>query len=123
MYSGLEGFCILLKRLAHPCRYANMVHRFGRGVPELCLIFNRVLDFVHFHHHHLLTSWDQHILQPQKMNDLHRVAWLNGQPLWLYGDPAYPLTGHLQAPFQNVPITQQMKNFNRAISEVRVAVC
>lgn len=56
------------------------------------------------------------------MNDLHRVAWLNGQSLCLYGDPAYPLTGHLQAPFKNVPITQQMKNFNRAMSEVRVAV-
>ena len=27
---GMEGMCILLKRLAYPCRYTDMVPRFGR---------------------------------------------------------------------------------------------
>ena len=35
---GLEGFCILLKRLAFPCRYTDMVSKFGRNRTELCLI-------------------------------------------------------------------------------------
>ena len=26
---GMEGLCILLKRLAYPCRYTDMVPRFG----------------------------------------------------------------------------------------------
>ena len=43
---GMEGMCILLKRLAYPCRYTDMVPRFGRNPTELCLIFNSVLDFL-----------------------------------------------------------------------------
>ena len=43
--SGMEGLCILLKRLAFPCRFTDMVMRFGRNPTELCLIFNHVLDF------------------------------------------------------------------------------
>ena len=34
---GMEGMCILLKRLAYPCRYTDMVPRFGRNPTELCL--------------------------------------------------------------------------------------
>ena len=36
--SGLEGLCILLNRLAYPCRFSDMFHRFGRPVPELSMI-------------------------------------------------------------------------------------
>ena len=54
--SKLEGLCILLKRLAFPCRYIDMVSRFGRNPTELCLIFNTVLEFVYNLHHHRLES-------------------------------------------------------------------
>jgi hypothetical protein len=37
--SGDEALCILLKRFAYPCRYSDMVSRFGRNPSELCLIF------------------------------------------------------------------------------------
>ena len=40
--SGMEGLCILLKRLAYPCRYTDMVSRFGRNPTELNL--STVLD-------------------------------------------------------------------------------
>ena len=43
---GMEGLCMLLKRLAYPCRYSDMITRFGRPVPELCMITNRVMDFI-----------------------------------------------------------------------------
>ena len=57
------------------------------------------------------------------LRDLQAVAWANdGTPLCLYGDPAYPLGIHLQAPFRNVHITPQMARFNERLSEVRVAV-
>ena len=33
-------------------------------------------------------------------------------PLCLYEDPAYPLRVHLQVPFRNAVLTQQMEDFN-----------
>ncbi|KAF7645629.1 hypothetical protein LDENG_00200910 [Lucifuga dentata] len=43
-------------------------------------------------------------------------------PMCVYGDPAYPLRVHLQAPFRNVHLTPQMMAFNKNMSEVRVSV-
>ena len=53
---GMEAMCILLKRLAYPCRYTDMVPRFGRNPTELCLIFNEVLDFIYTSHRHRLQN-------------------------------------------------------------------
>jgi len=47
------------------------------------------------------------------LNDLRRIEFYHGDPLCLYGDPAYHLGLHLQAPFRNMHLTPQM---------VRVAV-
>ena len=56
------------------------------------------------------------------LTELQRIAWIHGQPVCLYGDPAYPLSSHLQAPFRNALLTPQMALFNEQTSEVRVAV-
>ena len=45
-----------------------------------------------------------------------------GQPLCIYGDPAYPLRVHLQGPFRNAHLTPQMQQFNKCTSEVRTSV-
>ncbi|XP_015773007.1 PREDICTED: uncharacterized protein LOC107351223 [Acropora digitifera] len=45
-----------------------------------------------------------------------------GQPMCIYGDPAYPLMVHLQAPFRQGRLTPQMQAYNDAMSEVRVSV-
>ena len=45
-----------------------------------------------------------------------------GEPLCLYGDPAYPLGVHLQAPFRGAVITPQMQLFNSSMSAVRTSV-
>ena len=68
--NGKEGLYILLKRLAYPCRYTDMVPRFGRNPTELCLIFNEVLDHVYATHHHRLQSWNQPFLQEDKATQL-----------------------------------------------------
>ena len=53
----------------------------------------------------------------------HNAIFLTGQPLCVYGDPAYPLRVHLQAPFrQGVRFTPQMAAYNKSMSEVRVSV-
>lgn len=52
----MEGLCILLKKLAYPCRYTELSSVFGRNLTELCLIFNTVLDFLYTTHHHRLKA-------------------------------------------------------------------
>ena len=44
---GIEAFCVFLKRYAHPCRYVDMVSRFGRAIPQLCMMNNTVLNRIH----------------------------------------------------------------------------
>ena len=44
-FSGLEAFCVFLKRFAYPCRYSDLVPRFGRPVPEVCMMPNYVYEY------------------------------------------------------------------------------
>ena len=55
---------MLLKRLAYPCRFSDMISRFGRSVPELCMITNRVMDFIYDTHGHRITQWNPSVLNP-----------------------------------------------------------
>ena len=52
---------------------------------------------------------------------LHSFA-PNGDPLCIYGDPAYPLRVHLQAGFKGANLTPQQKEWNKQMSAVRVSV-
>lgn len=79
--SGMEGLCILLKRLAFPCRYTDMVMRFGRNPTELCLIFNHVLDFVYQTHQHRLKSWNQPFLNTPALEQYAQSIHARGAPL------------------------------------------
>ena len=45
-----------------------------------------------------------------------------GQPMCIYGDPAYPLWIHLQVPYHQGHLPQQIEDYNKAMSEVRVSV-
>ena len=45
-----------------------------------------------------------------------------GQAMCIYGDPAYPLRIHLQAPFRNHALTPQMQAYNAVMSGVRTSV-
>lgn len=46
----------------------------------------------------------------------------NGQPLQLYGDPAYGVNRHLLSPFKSYQITVRQKLFNKRMSKVRIVV-
>ena len=35
---SIEGLCMLLRRLSYPCRYSDMISRFGRPVPEINIL-------------------------------------------------------------------------------------
>ena len=45
-----------------------------------------------------------------------------GQSMCVYGNPAYPLRIHLQAPFRRAPLTPMMEDFNACTSSVRSSV-
>ncbi|KAK3714768.1 hypothetical protein QZH41_007490 [Actinostola sp. cb2023] len=45
-----------------------------------------------------------------------------GQPLCVYGDPAYPLRVHLQGPYKGGNLTAMQEAYNQSMSKVRVAV-
>ena len=46
----------------------------------------------------------------------------SGQPLCIYGDPAYPLRIHLQGPYKGGHLTFDQEEFNSSMSKVREAV-
>ena len=48
---------MLLKRLAYPkaCRYSDFIYRFGRPVPILYMITNKVMDYINDTHHRKIT--------------------------------------------------------------------
>ena len=60
--------------------------------------------------------------ESRMLMELQRVAWAKGEPLCLYGDPAYHLEIHFQAPFRDALLTPQMQRFNEAMSLVRASV-
>ena len=57
------------------------------------------------------------------LDDLEQFAFnAAGQPLCVYGDPAYPLRIHLQQPFKYGVLTPQMEEYNHRMSAVRTSV-
>jgi len=203
--SGMEGLCILLKKLAYPCRFSDIAALFGRNPTEICLIFHFVLDHIFNFHNHLLLQWDQPLLEPQKLEEyaqaihnrgaplnncfgfvdgtvcpilrpqenqrivynghkrthalkfqslalpnglianlhgpyegirhdsamlpesgllqnLQQFAWNDGNPLCVYGDMAYPLSVHLQKPYANARLNEDQRNYNKAMSKLRISV-
>ena len=64
---GQEGLCMLLRRLAYPCRYSDMKVRFGRPIPVLSMVTNTVLEYIYNTHSHRILQWNQTILQPAQL--------------------------------------------------------
>ena len=69
---SVEALCICLRRLAYPCRYGDIVHRFARPVPQLSMITNLVIDEIYEKFANRLTSMDQ--------------PWLSRESLRMYAD-------------------------------------
>ena len=67
---------------------------------------------------------DAGILADSKLLDsLDQYAFnTNGDPMCLYGDPAYPIRVHLQVPFRQNAITPAIEAFNSSMSSVRESV-
>ena len=55
--SGMEALCILLRRLSYPCRFGDIIPRFGLPVPVLSMVSNQVLDYIYDTHGHRITKF------------------------------------------------------------------
>ena len=42
----VEALCLCLKRFTYQCRYTDLIQRFGRPVPQLCMIANLMVDYL-----------------------------------------------------------------------------
>ena len=77
---AVEGLCVLLKKLAYPCRYLDLP-RFARPVPELCVINNHLMLFTHDRWGFLLNDFRRNILNPQNFVRYARAIHAKGAPL------------------------------------------
>ena len=65
----IEGLCIFLKRYSYPCRYGDMIPRFARSVPELCMICTYILNWIYDNFRHKLRDFNQAWLSPIKLEE------------------------------------------------------
>ena len=77
----LEALCLLLRRLAFPCRYSDLIPKFGRPVPELSVIYNHMVDYVYDTFGVLLTSLDQEWLSQANLKSFAEAVYASGAPL------------------------------------------
>ena len=64
---GIQRLCIMLKRFSYPCRYSDLILRFGDPVPVMSTISSSVVDFIYNLHSHKITEYNHNILDPASL--------------------------------------------------------
>ena len=64
---SIEGLCLLLRRLAYPCRYVDLIPLFGRAKQEISIISSLVLDAIYSVHRHLLNTFTAPWMSPRNL--------------------------------------------------------
>ena len=80
-FDAIVALCLMLRRLAYPCHYSDLVTKFARPVPMLSIIFNHILDYTYNTFSHLLTSFNQECLSPANLKIYADIIHANGAPL------------------------------------------
>ena len=81
VYEGMEALCILLRRHSYPCRYTDLIPRFGRPAPVLSVVTNKVLDFIYDSHGRRIKEWNQHLLSPARLQTYADAVYAKGAAL------------------------------------------
>ena len=77
-----EALCIFLKRFAYPCRYQDLMLRFGqRAVPQLCMISNQVQNIIYENWGFLIRDMNQNWLSRRNLELFAEVIHTKGAPL------------------------------------------
>ena len=77
----IEAICVLLKRLAYPCRYLHVVPRFARPVAEICVINNHMMNLIYDQWVFLLTDLNRQQLFPENLQRYANAVYARGAPL------------------------------------------
>ena len=82
----IEGLCMLLRRFSYPCRYSDMISRFGRPVPELCLLQTNSWTALLKSHGHRISQWNDEVLSPHLLQEYADVIHGKGASLenWIH---------------------------------------
>ena len=80
--NGIEGLCIMLKRFSYPCRYSDLIPRFGHAVPVMSMICNTVVDFVYNLHGHRITEYNHNLLDRLAFKSM-QMQFLQNVPPWI----------------------------------------
>ncbi|CAH3142181.1 unnamed protein product [Pocillopora meandrina] len=124
----MEALMILLRRLAYPNQWSNLVPVFGRTVSELSLIFNKSVQAPNGMIAHMFgpiegRRHDAFMLGVSGLSaKLRRFVQPNGEPYVIYGDPAYGITQNIIALFRQAHLTDDEQEFNTRMSRVRTSV-
>ncbi|XP_068737629.1 trichohyalin-like [Montipora capricornis] len=79
--AGIEGLCMLLRRMAYPCRYGDMIPRYAKPVPVLSMITNQMLDFIYNVHGYKVLNWNHDLLSPANLQTYVDTVTAKGAPL------------------------------------------
>ncbi|KAK3848264.1 MAG: hypothetical protein J3R72DRAFT_360322, partial [Linnemannia gamsii] len=79
--SSIEGICLLLRRLAFPCRLFELMPMFGRLEGMLTRIINATMRWIYNCWAQRLFSWDYTRLTPAKLEQFARAVSRAGSPL------------------------------------------
>lgn len=79
--SGINGLCMLLRRLSYPCRYGDMIQRFARPVPVISMVTNILIDYIYDIHGRRLTNWNRDILDTDHLEMYAAAIAARGSPL------------------------------------------
>ena len=90
--SGTEAFCLLLRRLAYPCRLSDIAKEFfgQRPIPVLSVVVKHMLDYLHDNFaSRLLTTLDQPWLSSHRLQQFAGSIHARGAALancWAFMD-------------------------------------
>ena len=79
--SGIESLCLLLKRFAYPTRFLDMMPRFGRPIPQMCMVVNQAMNLIYANWNRLLTDFNQNWLSPRNLQIFADRIHQSGAPL------------------------------------------
>lgn len=79
--NGVEGLCIMLKRFSYPCRYSDLIPRFGHAVPVMSMICNTVVDFIYNLHGHRITEYNHNLLDSASLQVYADAVFAKGAAL------------------------------------------
>ena len=79
--NDIESLCLLLRRFAYPCRYSDLIPRFGRSIPEMSQIMGEIMGYISTTFGHLLRTFNQPWLQPNKLEEYAQAVYRKSSAL------------------------------------------